>query len=325
MASRIRRVLQYTSYDWTREMPRRKRLITRVGIALQGYAVYVLLIWTFSLPSWLDFWLGVVPRWPASYLLLFLLYYTGYYLQQGTLTSEFLRKTQFEADQIAARHIQQTLIPQTLPEIPGYQIDTFYKPLREVGGDYFDVVELPGNRTLFALADVSGKGMAAALLAANIQALVRAIGSVETNPVVLARNINKHLCRYTPRERFATAIFIVLSHDSGESTYVNAGHNAPIIFGAGSAIALEATGMPLGLFSEAAYEARTALLTPGGTLLVFTDGLTDSIPSPNPEERLRDAMTDTSRRTISVLKSLLDPRFNEDDVAILMLKRDGSS
>ena len=74
-------------------------------------------------------------------------------------------------------------------------MQAFYKPLREVGGDYFDVIELPANRTLFALADVSGKGIPAALRAANIQALVRSIASVESSPLALANQINKHLTR----------------------------------------------------------------------------------------------------------------------------------
>ena len=82
---------------------------------------------------------------------------------------------------------------------PGYELEAFYKPLREVGGDYFDVIDLPANRTLFALADVSGKGIPAALLAANMQALVRSIASVESSPLALANQINKHLYRYTPR------------------------------------------------------------------------------------------------------------------------------
>ncbi len=306
-------------------MPGSKRIITYVGIVLQGYAIYVLMTWAFMLPNWLNSFLGALPRRPVSYLMVFLLYYTGYYIQKGMLASEFVRKTQLEADQIAARQIQQTLIHQKLPELPGYEVETFYKPLREVGGDYFDVIELPSNRTLFAIADVSGKGMPAALLAANIQALVRSIVSVEANPLALARQINKHLSRYTPSDRFATAVFIRLSGDSGELTYVNAGHNAPIVFGSGSAIGLEATGMPLGLFPEAVYEARTALLSPGSALLVFTDGLTDSISGHNPEDRLRDALADGSRRAMSTLTSLVDPKFNDDDITILLLKRDADT
>jgi serine phosphatase RsbU (regulator of sigma subunit) len=83
--------------------------------------------------------------------------------------------------------------------------------------------------------------------------------------------------------------------------------------------------MPLGLFPEAAYEARTDLLSPGGALLVFTDGLTDSISAENPEERLRDALADSSKRTMLTLKSLVDPHFNEDDVTILLVKRDSGA
>lgn len=324
-AGPVRRALLYASYDWTREMRGSKRIITYVGIFLQGYVVYVLMSWSFVLPDWLNLFLVIPPRRPVSYLLVFLLYFTGYYIQKGMLTSEFLLKTQLEADQIAARQIQQTLIPRTLPALPGYEVETFYKPLREVSGDYFDIIELPGNRTLIAVADVSGKGMPAALLAANIQALVRGIVTFEENPLALARHINTHLCRYTPGDRFATAVFIRLSRDSGELTYVNAGHNAPIIFGSRPAIGLEATGLPLGLFPETAYEADTALLSPGGALLIFTDGLTDSMSGDNAENRLREALADSSKRTISVLKSLMDPRFNEDDVTIVLAKRDAAA
>jgi sigma-B regulation protein RsbU (phosphoserine phosphatase) len=265
-AGPFRRALQYAFYDWASEMPRSKRIITYVGIALQGYAFYFTLMWALMLP------------------------------------------------------IQQTLQPRKLEQLPGYEVEAFYKPLREVGGDYFDVIELPANRTLFALADVSGKGIPAALLAANIQALVRSIASVESTPLALAKQINKHLSRYTPSDRFATAVFIVLSRDSGEVTYVNAGHNAPIVFSSGSTTFLEGTGPPLGLFIDAEYEGRTTVMGLGATLLVFTDGLTDSIQG-NPENRLRDAFAESAERTMANLKSLVDPKFNEDDITILLVKR----
>jgi sigma-B regulation protein RsbU (phosphoserine phosphatase) len=167
--------------------------------------------------------------------------------------------------------------------------------------------------------------MPAALLAANIQALVRSIASVGADPLALAGQMNRHLSRYAPNDRFATAVFIVLNRDTGELTYVNAGHNAPILFGSGSVTSLETTGIPLGLFPEAAYTANTALLPPGGTLLLFTDGLTDSISGGNAEERLRDALADGSGKTMHILKSLVDPHFNEDDVTILLVKRDADA
>jgi len=317
-AGPFRRALQYALYDWTREMPKSKRFITWIGILLQGYAIYAL--WSRSL---------VLPlMWPKGLALhasVWLLYVLGSGLMNGMLTSEFVRKTQLEGDQIAAQQIQQTLIPQKLPELPGYEMETFYKPFRDVGDDYFDVIELPGNRTLLSVADVSGKGMPAALLSANIQALVRSIANVEADAVTLATQIKQHLTRYTPQDRFATAVFVVLSRDSGELTYVNAGHNAPIVSCPGTTTFLKATGMPLGLFADAEYEAGTAILRPGCALLLFTDGLTDSIAGQDPENRLCATLADPSGRAMSSLKSLVDPKFNEDDVTILLVKRTADS
>lgn len=177
LAGPLRRLLRYSFLDWTREMSRPKRIITYAGILLQGYAFYFMLMWAFVLPRWLSSNLLLLPRRPTSYLLVILGYLTGHWIQNGMLAAEFIRKTQLETEHIAARQIQQTLQPAELEKFPGYELETFYKPFREVGGDYFDIMELPGNRSLFALADVSGKGMPAALLAANIQALVRSIGS----------------------------------------------------------------------------------------------------------------------------------------------------
>jgi serine phosphatase RsbU (regulator of sigma subunit) len=323
-AGPFHRALQFAFYDWTREMSKPRRLIALVGLGLQGYVIYAVLMWVLVPKALLGYML-VLPKGPLGYVLAFLFYGLGFYIMNGMLASEFVRKTQLEADQIAAQQIQQTLHPQKLEELQGYQVETYYKPFREVGGDYFDVIDLPNNRTLFALADVSGKGMPAALLAANIQALVRSIANVEPHPLALARQINKHLSRYTPADRFATAVFIVLSRDSGELAYVNAGHESPIVFCSGSTTLLHSTGIPLGLFVGAEYKVGTAVIPPGGALLLFTDGLIDSVLAENPTERLRDALADDSRRTMATIKSLLDPKLTKDDVTILLLKRTTAS
>jgi hypothetical protein len=164
-------------------MPRSKRILTYVGIVLQGYAFYFTLMWALMLPKWLSAYFLLLPRRPVSYVLVILLYYIGHWIQNGMLTSEFVRKTQLEADQLAAQQIQRTLHPQKVEELSGYRVEMFYKPLRGVGGDYFDIIKLSDGRTLFAVADVSGKGMPAARLAANIQALVRSITSVRADPL----------------------------------------------------------------------------------------------------------------------------------------------
>jgi phosphoserine phosphatase RsbU/P len=257
---------------------------------------------------------------PFMFVALFI-YMAGLILMNGTLTSEFVRKTQLEADEIAAEQIQQTLHPQKVEELPGYQLETFYKPLRGVGGDYFDIIALPNGRTLFALADVSGKGMPAALLAANIQALVRSISHVASDPLSVANHVNNHLCCYTPPERFATAVFALLSRETGELTYVNAGQNAPILSTSGRTTFLESTGIPLGLMREAEFQCQSVIIPPGGKLLFLTDGLTDGIEGPNPEERVCEAIRNDTAKTMSRITSLLNPKFNEDDVTLLLLTR----
>ena len=273
-------------------MPLGRRIVATVGLLIQAAVLSGLLI---------------AIRHPAIAVPLAVLFLIGLILLNGALTSEFVRKMQLESDQIAAQQIQQTLQAQN-PESPlGYDLQTFYKPFRDVGGDYFDVIPLPHNRTLFAVADVSGKGIPAALLAANIQALVRSIAGSNADPLAMARQINSHLSRYTPADRFATAVFMVLSRDSGELLYVNAGHNAPIVSCSGTTAFLEATGLPLGIYAEAMYESRTAVIQPDGALLLFTDGLTDSIAAKNPEECLRDVLADSSCSKMTRLKSLIDP------------------
>jgi serine phosphatase RsbU (regulator of sigma subunit) len=316
--------MHFALYDWTREMSRSKRLVTWIGILIQGYAIYAgfarTLLWPLMWPSG-----------PSLYIAVFALYFLGSMLMNGMLTSELARKTQLESDQIAARRIQQTLIPQQLPSVAGYDLESFYKPFREVGGDTFDVIDLPGNQTLLIAADVSGKGVAAALLAANIQALVRSIASAEVSPETFATRINRHLNQYAPPGHFATALFLVLDRDSGALTFVNAGHNPPILYGPASTAPgkhvpatttlLEATGTPLGLFADAAYTTGEAILHSGDTLLLYTDGLTDSIAGDDPERRIVEALAQSSGTTMSNLKRLINPDFNEDDVTILVLKR----
>ena len=312
--SRLKRAIRFATYDWTRELPLSLRVITMIGMGIQGYAIWAALsgslIWPIMWPS------GVM-----LYATILLIYYIGFCIQNATLASELIRKTQLESEQIAAQKIQKTLQPTTIVAIPGYEVDAFYKPLRAVGGDYFDVVDLPGNRTLFVVADVSGKGMAAALLAANIQALVRSLSSMASGVAALAASINRHLFRYTPDNRFATAAFIVLDRDSGELVYVNAGHNPPIVWHAGQTKILEPTGTALGWFDDTTYDVGRLTMSPGGGLLIYTDGLPDSIPGNSPEDTLYRALDNDLARTMSNLKALVDPRFNEDDVTVLLVKR----
>src|SRR5215831_12695215 len=142
----ITRGLQYAFYDFTREMSRTKRIITWISILVQGYAIYALVTRSFVWPI----------MWPSSgyvFTIGIIGFYAAYTVMNGLLASELVRKTKLEADQTAARKIQQMLIPQEIEPLPNYEIATYYQPFRDVGGDYFDVIALPRARTLVALAD----------------------------------------------------------------------------------------------------------------------------------------------------------------------------
>ena len=292
-----------------------KRIAAWSGIFLQGWAIWAATVRSLGGPSAWMTGLATNLAIAGGYLL-------GYCITNATLTSELVRKTELEADQAAARQIQQTLIPQPVEPVAGYAVATHYRPFREVGGDYFDVISLPGDDTLIVIADVSGKGMPAALLSANIQALVRSRTHGNLDLADVAQQISAHVNAYSPLERYATAVFIRLHRATGELTYVNAGHNPPMIAGS-EPQQLEATGVPLGLFPNATYEARTATLPPGGTLLVYTDGLTDSIAGDAPERQVRKAMAGTPAETLERLTKLIQPRLTADDVTLVIVRRAG--
>jgi len=311
----LRLAVRNAFHDWKRDMSPRARAILWIGILIQGYAIYAAitrsLVWPFSWPTNVFVLLASVS----------ILYGVGGVFYNAVLASEFLRKTRMEADALAARSIQRSLQPETLEAPHGYEIDASYEPFRTIGGDYFDIVRLSAGRTLLAVADVSGKGMAAALLSANLQALVRTLATMDDDLRQLASRMNQHLSRHTPGDRFATAVFIVLDHESGTLTFVNAGHNPPILVSAGKTERLNATGIPLGMFDHSAYDARSSVLAPGGVLLVFTDGLTDGIRADDPDAHLAATVTRQPDLSVSRIRALCDPALIEDDVTIVRLAR----
>jgi sigma-B regulation protein RsbU (phosphoserine phosphatase) len=291
-------VFRYSAGHWIRQRPRSKRIITWIGVLLQGFAIYC--FWTQSLV--------VQANLALVFVVALVLYITGIVLMNAMLSAELVRKSRLEAGQDAAREVQHTLIPAHLEALPGYTIETFYKLLPEVGGDYFDVIDLGHHQTLFAVADVSGKGLPAALMAANIQALVRSLAGAGADLLSLTVHLNQHLCRHTATGRFATAVFILLERESGQITFVNAGHRAPIVSSGGQAV----------------YTSGSVLLPPGGSVLLFTDGLTSSMGGNYPEIRLQDALASGPGKAMPLLEALVDPAFQQDDVTILLVERNPS-
>ena len=199
-------------------------------------------------------------------------------------------KRKLDEELAIAREIQQALLPATVKVLPHVCAHSQNLPCREVGGDYFDYFELEGGKLGFAVGDVAGKGIAAALLTSMIQGLFSAQALLDLPLPALISNVNLNLVRRGTSNRFVTLFFGVLDPE-GRCTYTNAGHNPPYLLRQnGSIEELKDGGMVLGLFPFAEYESRTIQLHPGDHLILFTDGALEARNTAGEEfgeERLR--------------------------------------
>jgi sigma-B regulation protein RsbU (phosphoserine phosphatase) len=176
----------------------------------------------------------------------------------------------------AASEIQIHLLPLEIPRISGFEIACAWQPARVVSGDYFDVLSLSPGRIGLCLADVSGKGMTAALLMANLQALVRAFAAGITGPGAVCRKVNESLCGNVAPGKFVTMFYGVIESDTRTLRFENAGHCYPVVLRDGSTIVLTEGSLVLGLFPETDYADRTFALQSGDCLLLTTDGVTEA-------------------------------------------------
>ena len=184
-------------------------------------------------------------------------------------------KTQ-EAELRAASEIQTQFLPREIPRVKGMDVACAWQPARSVGGDYFDVLALPSAQIGICLADVSGKGMTAALLMANLQALVRAFAPGAEGPAALCRKVNEALCGSVLPGKFVTLFYGVINSETRSLRFENAGHCPPIVLRGGSSTLLEEGGTVLGIFPHAPYEERSFSLQSGDCLLLTTDGVTEA-------------------------------------------------
>jgi serine phosphatase RsbU (regulator of sigma subunit)/ligand-binding sensor protein len=180
----------------------------------------------------------------------------------------------------AARYIQAKLLPDPLPEINGYDLAAVIVPNSEVGGDYYDLIPMGEGRLAIVIADVSGKGIGAAILMANIQGLVNAYtyarSEIETKDAVFS--MNNALCESTEPEKFVTMFCGILDTKTDVITYTNAGHNYPFVYrpGSGEPQALAAGGMVLGMIKDTEYSEASVQLASGDALVLYSDGVTEA-------------------------------------------------
>jgi sigma-B regulation protein RsbU (phosphoserine phosphatase) len=180
-----------------------------------------------------------------------------------------------------AQEVQRQLFPHERPPMRSLRYAGLCRSARGVGGDFYDFLPLAAGRLGIALADIAGKGLPAALLMANLQALIRSHAPTYEGALErLASELNRHLVESTDGARFATLFFAVYDEEARSLRYVNAGHLPPLVVRAGSegpsVCRLEAGGMVLGLFPDQAYEKGCAALQPGDRLVVFSDGVTEA-------------------------------------------------
>lgn len=203
---------------------------------------------------------------------------------QIAVAIENLRFEQQEREFEKAREIQQALLPGRIPQVPGVKIAGAWQPARAVGGDYYDVLDIGNGRLALVIADVSGKGIPAALLMSNLQAAVKALAYETSAPKDLCERVNRVITSNISAGKFITFFYGVLDIRTMRLVYSNAGHLPPILRRAnGTVERLEAGGLILGVSNSAVYEQGEAVLEPGDRLLLFTDGLSEAFNSEDEE------------------------------------------
>ncbi len=199
-------------------------------------------------------------------------------IENARLFKETLEKQRLEKDLETARNIQNNLLPKSIPKFSNVDLAAFNKSARMVGGDYYDIIKLDENHVLFAIADVSGKGVQAALLMANIQAFLKSICKMNL-PLADATNLlNDLVAENTTNGSFITFFWGIINNQKKELTFVNAGHNPPLLVRNSKIIKLKKGGMILGVMPTIVpYLSDTLLLESNDTIVLFTDGITEAM------------------------------------------------
>jgi len=224
----------------------------------------------------------------------------------GALASSFNRMTRFLADareqelhaQAVARdlsiatRIQNALLPETLPEISGIEIARYYQPAKEVGGDYYDVFDLPGDRAGIVVADVSGKGLAGSLVMTMTRSLVRMAARIQPDAASILGEVNASLSRDMTEGMFVTMAWAELDHDRGRVRIARAGHNPPLILRrSGRVEQFQPEGIALGMdpgpIFRRSLEVSDVDLAAGDSLILYTDGIVEAMDHDGEEYGLK--------------------------------------
>jgi serine phosphatase RsbU (regulator of sigma subunit)/anti-sigma regulatory factor (Ser/Thr protein kinase) len=189
---------------------------------------------------------------------------------------EVRRRERYEQELRVATLIQQNFLPRELPQHAGWQLDAFYRPAREVGGDFYDFIDLPDGRLGIVVGDVTDKGVPAALVMASTRSVLRASAQRLVEPRLVLERVNEQVHPDMPPKMFVTCLYGVLDPVSGIFRFANAGHNLPCVQTADGAFEPRATGMPLGLLPGMSYEENEVVVAPGDALVLYSDALPEA-------------------------------------------------
>jgi serine phosphatase RsbU (regulator of sigma subunit) len=257
----------------------------------------------------------------------------GVALDNIRLLRENVEKKVIEGELEIARRIQSRLLPSDAPVIPGYQLSASTVPSRYVGGDFYDFGLVDGDRLVVVVADVSGKGIPASLLMATLHAAINSNSDVRGKPALMLQRVSKLLYHRTSDAEFATVFYAVVDLANGSLRYANAGHEFPYIVTSDGLRKLDESGLVLGCMDEFSYEEKTGTIPRGGSLVLFTDGVTDATTAGGErfgKERLCRVLESNGNRESSALcATLLDEvqQFSrggeyQDDLTLVVLRRD---
>jgi len=247
--------------------------------------------------------------------------------------AKLIEQEKFERDLALARDIQERMLPRTLPYLDGCEFGARMVPARIVGGDFFDFIPFSAETVGIVVADVSGKGMPAALFMALTRGLLRAEVSRPVSAQVALQRVNQHLLDVSDAEIFVTAVYGVLHQTTHEFTYVRAGHTGPLVVDARGEVIMRdlGPGQPLGILPDPELDEQTVTIPPGGALLLYTDGVTEARDEQGRffgVERLQEAVRANYQATAQALCDQLlqlvvayqGPARQDDDLTLVAVQ-----
>lgn len=251
------------------------------------------------------------------------------YRVQAQLRASRMELARKQAELNFAREVQEALFPREFPA-DGLEFAGVCVPAAGISGDYYDVLELPGNRLAFALADISGKGISAAILMSNLHAMTRALAQAGLSLAETGAQLNRHLHEVSGASRFATFFYAEWDPTESSLSYINAGHNAPIVISSGAVRRLGPCGPPLGILPQYTYPVRSFNFAPGDLTVVFSDGVSEAgIQHDNEfgEARLEELVARHAAEPLEEIQKIIlravrewSHAEQEDDVTLLLVR-----